>query len=221
MPETNNSSVYSDPIHLAPGDHSIIQLIPTVFKGRGFLHWSSNVKLALSSKNKLRFLTESISSSLTYVTSSKELWEELNERYNQSNAPMLYQLRKDMLHITQGDESVVEYYARFKSVWEDLRSLDGIPNCDCGAVTKCSCNLLKKIVDRDNTHMLIDFLMGLDKKYESLRGQILAMDPLPTVNRAFSKVHQSEIQQQIRNSGQGDTSDGMAMAVHKNNFRPD
>ncbi|KAK9716546.1 hypothetical protein RND81_06G240600 [Saponaria officinalis] len=211
MSETNNSSVYSDPIHLAHGDHSITQLIPTVFEGIVFLHWSRNVKLALSSKNKLGFLTgkcakpndtdpklqdwirtdytvlrwilhslsESISSSLTYVTSSKELWEELNERYNQSNAPMLYQLRKDMLHITQGDESV----------WEDLRSLDGIPNCDCGAVTKCSCYLLKKIVDRDNTHMLIDFLMGLDKKYESLRGRILAMDPLLTVNQAFSKVH--------------------------------
>ncbi|KAK9671373.1 hypothetical protein RND81_12G025800 [Saponaria officinalis] len=50
-------NVYSDPVHLAPGDNSIIQLIPVVFEGKGFIHWSRNVKLALSSKNKLGFIT--------------------------------------------------------------------------------------------------------------------------------------------------------------------
>ncbi|KAK9676192.1 hypothetical protein RND81_11G060200 [Saponaria officinalis] len=82
-----------------------------------------------------------------------------------------------------------EYYTRLKSVWEDLKSMDGLPNCDCGAVSACTCKVLKKIVDRDNKHMLIDFLMGINCKFESIRGQILAMDLVPTVNQVFAKIH--------------------------------
>ncbi|KAK9715165.1 hypothetical protein RND81_06G147100 [Saponaria officinalis] len=118
--------------------------------------------------------------------------------------------------MTQGEDTVAGYYARLKSVWEDLRSMDGIPDCSCGAITTCTCNVLKKIIDRDNKHMLIDFLMGLDKKYENLRGQILAMEPLPTVNQAFSKVYQAELQRSLSHVDVPD--DGMAMAVNQNNF---
>ncbi|KAK9733973.1 hypothetical protein RND81_04G104900 [Saponaria officinalis] len=238
-------SVYKDPIHLAPGDHSIVQLIPSVFSGKSFLHWSRNMKIALISKNKLGFingkcakpadsdpkyqdwirtnytvmrwimhsLSESVARSVSYVESSQQLWEELEERFNQTNAPLLYQLRKDMMQINQGDDSVAEYYSCLKSVWEDLKSLDGLPDCSCGILSKCSCNLLKKVVDRENKHMLIDFLMGLDKKYDDIRGQILAMDPLPSVNQAFSKIHQAELQKSISNTINSGDLDGVAMAV--------
>ncbi|KAK9756000.1 hypothetical protein RND81_01G066000 [Saponaria officinalis] len=43
----------------------------------------------------LHSLSDTIAESLSYVTSSKQLWEELDERFNQSNASYLYQLRKD------------------------------------------------------------------------------------------------------------------------------
>ncbi|KAK9707370.1 hypothetical protein RND81_07G193000 [Saponaria officinalis] len=90
--------------------------------------------------------------------------------------------------------------------------MDGLPDCECGVLSKCTCNLLKKVVDRDNKHMLIDFLMGLDKRFEAIRGQILAMNPLPTVNQAFSKVHQSELQKNIGFVDAG-VFKGMAIAV--------
>ncbi|MDP1329538.1 hypothetical protein Q6280_28585, partial [Klebsiella pneumoniae] len=70
--------------------------------------------------------------------SSKQLWEELSERYNQSNAPLLYQLRKAVVHTVQGDDPVIDYYAKLKTIWEDLRSLDEIPDCECGAFNTCT-----------------------------------------------------------------------------------
>ncbi|KAK9677598.1 hypothetical protein RND81_11G154500 [Saponaria officinalis] len=158
-------------------------------------------------------LSESVARSVSYVESSHQLWEELEERFNQTIVPLLYQLRKDMMQINQGDDFVAEYYSRLKSVWEDLKSLDGLPDCSCGMLSKCSCNLLKKIVDRDNKHMLIDFLMGLDKKFDDIRVQILAMDPLPSVNQAFSKIHQAEMQKSISNTISSGDLDGVAMAV--------
>ncbi|KAL9239310.1 hypothetical protein vseg_013645 [Gypsophila vaccaria] len=41
------------------------------------------------------------------------------------------------------------------------------------------------------------------------------MDPLPTVNQAFSKVHQAEFQKNITDTVFAESSDAVAMAVHK------
>ncbi|KAK9667377.1 hypothetical protein RND81_14G251800 [Saponaria officinalis] len=64
--------------------------------------------------------------------------------------------------------------------------------------------------------MLIDFLMGLNNEFESLRGQILAMDPLSTVNQAFAKVHQDEIQKNVA-SDVYSSVDAIAMIAQKPN----
>ncbi|KAK9704944.1 hypothetical protein RND81_07G021800 [Saponaria officinalis] len=229
MADATYSSVYKDPLHLTSGDQSLLQIVLSIFSGKSFLRWSRNITIALITKNTLGFvdgsypkpasnhanyndwirtdytcwrtvpcntvmrwiliaLSDTIADSLTYVTSSKQLWDKLTERFNQSNAPYLYQLRKDVVQIVQGDSSVAEYYSRLKSVWEDIRSLDPLPDCSCGVLTK------------DNKNNLIDFLMDVDRKFEHIRGQILAMDPLPTVNQAFAKVNQAEVQKHISNS---------------------
>ena len=42
------------------------------------------------------------------------------------------------MKIEQGNQSITEYYI-----------LKGFPNCSCGAITKCGCNLLKRILEAD------------------------------------------------------------------------
>ena len=53
------------------------------------------------------------------------------------------------------------------------------PSCSCG---KCECNIAgknAKVMEDEKAHQ---FLMGLDAElYSALRGQILALDPLPTL----------------------------------------
>ncbi|KAK9676220.1 hypothetical protein RND81_11G062500 [Saponaria officinalis] len=137
---------------------------------------------------------------MMYVSSSKQLWDEIEERCNQTNAPYLYQLRKNMVYIKQNGQPVVQYFEKLKSIWEDLNSLDPLPECDCEAIKACSCNILKKIVDRDNRNRLLDFLMGLDATYEVVRDRILSTDPLPTVNQAFFKIQQVEMQKNIHSN---------------------
>ncbi|XP_074267055.1 uncharacterized protein LOC141590356 [Silene latifolia] len=146
----------------------------------------------------LQSLIPEILESLLYVQSSKKLWDEIKERYSQANAPFLYQLRKDVMHtIQENNQSVADYFGKLKSVWEDLQSLDSLPDCECGALSKCSCSLLKKILERDNRHRLIDFLMGLDRKYDNVRSQILASDQLSTVNQAFFRIQQIEMHEEV------------------------
>ncbi|KAK9756366.1 hypothetical protein RND81_01G091700 [Saponaria officinalis] len=159
-------------------------------------------------------ISPSITNHMMYVNSSKQLWDEIGERYNQSNAPYLYQLRKSMVYIEQNGQPVVQYFGRLKSIWEDLSSLDPLPECDCDAIKAYSCNIMKKIVDRDNRNRLLDFLMGFDATYEVVVDQILSFDPLPTVNQAFFKIQQVEMQKNIHHN-EYDAHENMAMATHK------
>ncbi|GJV94594.1 zf-CCHC domain-containing protein [Tanacetum coccineum] len=50
---------------------------------------------------------------------------------------------------------------------------------------ECSCNLVEKFLEIKGRSKLIQFLMKLNDDYESVRNQILAMDPLPNVNKAY------------------------------------
>ncbi|KAK9675840.1 hypothetical protein RND81_11G035300 [Saponaria officinalis] len=76
---------------------------------------------------------------------------------------------------------------------------------------------MKKIVDRDNKNRLLDFLMGLDATYEVAKDQILSSDPLPTVNQAFFKIQQIEMQRSIHHNA-FDAQENMAMAAHKTGY---
>ncbi|XP_074299074.1 uncharacterized protein LOC141630097 [Silene latifolia] len=200
MAPTTSSSLYKDPLHLTSGDQSLLQLLPQVFTGKGFLHWSRNLRIALISKNKLGFVNGTFPQPPDTGARHHD-WIRTDYtviRWIQfSLAEDIAKISPMLLPIKQVDLSVAEYYAKLRSGWEDIRSLDPLPECDCGAISTCTCNILKKIVQRENTHHILDFLMGLHKKYDSIRNQILALDPLPNINQVYAKIHQAEVQLSI------------------------
>lgn len=81
-----------------------------------------------------------------YVTAAKDLWDEISERYGQSNAPFIYQLRRRLGNLTQGDSSIAEYYMKLKKIWDELQVLEGMPQCSFGKIVQCKCEIIKKIL---------------------------------------------------------------------------
>lgn len=60
-----------------------------------------------------------------------------------------------------------------------------VPTCTCGATEK-----IMKMLDEDKAHQ---FLMGLDDDlYSTVLSQILATDPLPSLDWMFNMVQQEE-----------------------------
>jgi len=57
--------------------------------------------------------------------------------------------------------------------------------------------MLKKLHELESRNQLLQFLMGFNSGYDQTRGQILSMDPLPSVNRAYYILQQIEKQKQI------------------------
>ena len=65
-----------------------------------------------------------------------------------------------------------------------------VPECKCAE----SCEAVKKILANDQRKKLIHFLMHHNDEYESIRGQILLLDPLPNVNKAYAMIQRVEKQ---------------------------
>ncbi|KAK9757663.1 hypothetical protein RND81_01G177900 [Saponaria officinalis] len=137
-----------------------------------------------------------IRDTVQYVSSSQALWIELAERYGQANSVKIYPLKKELGAISQENMPLIEYYSKLKRTWENIEHLDPIPLCTCGAIDSCSCKLLKRTLARDSQTKLIQFLMG-NGGYESVKTNILSMEPLPPLNKALSLLQKIERQKQV------------------------
>ncbi|GKE40870.1 hypothetical protein Tco_1464275 [Tanacetum coccineum] len=127
----------------------------------------------------------------------QELWKEIAERYGQSNGPLIYQLERELGHISQGNLSIASYFNKLKRCWDELQNFNGLPTCTCGKMRECSCGILDKFLEMDSRSKLMQLLMKLSDEYEAVRSQILGMDPLPNVNKAYYIVQHIEKQKQV------------------------
>lgn len=74
---------------------------------------------------------------------------------------------------------------------DELDTLSPIPKCIC-ATTTCVCQNARKLENYEHLMKLSQFLMGLNKRYPNVRGQILLMNPLPDLSHAYSMLLQEE-----------------------------
>lgn len=107
-----------------------------------------------------------IASTLMNMQSTKKLWEEIEERYGQTNAPQLFQLKKEIWELEQNNLGVSEYYCKLKELWDQIGELEDVPECVCGAMIKCACSIAKKMLEMQHNDRLMKFLMGLNCGYD-------------------------------------------------------
>ncbi|XP_074276882.1 uncharacterized protein LOC141600536 [Silene latifolia] len=93
-------------------------------------------------------IAKPIVNNLQYAASAKSLWSDILERYGQLNVLDLYALKKDLSNVSQDTSSILDYYGKIKNLWENIDTMDPIPQCTCGAMNNCTCQLLKRLLDR-------------------------------------------------------------------------
>ncbi|KAK4410271.1 hypothetical protein Sango_0100100 [Sesamum angolense] len=134
----------------------------------------------------LNTLAKHIVDAFYYSVSSRALWVELEAWYGDqwySNGPMIYQIQHEIASSSQGNMSVTAYYTKIKKLWDELVCLVPTPKCECG---RCTCNVNQKIDDQITSNQLAQFLMGLDDAFDHVCSQILLLEPLPQVTKAYS-----------------------------------
>lgn len=136
-------------------------------------------------------LSPQIRSSVVYMTSAKQIWDELTMRYEQTNLPKLFGLRRELSQLVQGTMSITTYYTKFKTLTDELDCISSKPRCTCA---KCVCDVNSRLDVYDQSSHLIQFLMGLGEQFTSVRGQILLMKPVPTLSQCYNMLLQEESQ---------------------------
>ena len=146
----------------------------------------------------LNSLTQDLADSVIFSTTSQAVWEDLRDSFSQSNAPRIFQIERDIACLAQDQMTVAAYYTRLKKLWDELGSYND---------TICSCGVDHK------RRKLMQFLMGLNESYNAIRGQILLMNPLPDVAKAYSSIVQEEKQRSL--GAARETTENSAMVVQR------
>ena len=118
-------------------------------------------------------MTKDLLSSVIYLNTTYEVWTDLKNRLSQGNGPRVFKLQR----------MVSNLHTKFKIVWDELVNYKSIPSCSCGV---CTCGFETAFAQYQEEECTISFLMGLNEIFATVRGQILLMEPLPSLNKVFS-----------------------------------
>ena len=110
--------------------------------------------------------------------------------------------------MSQGANDIAAYFTKVKGLWEELDDLDQIH--------AFAYNLARKMLKREQNKKLLLFLMGLNDDYNSIRGNIIMMSPLPSISQVQSMLIQEEKQREIRSSGHF-LVDSASLAIESHN----
>ncbi|KAF7804687.1 uncharacterized protein G2W53_028290 [Senna tora] len=231
---------------LSNSDQPGMVLVVSPLIGSNYIAWSTAFRTALEAKQKIRFIdgtikeptdpeehekwkpidsmvkswignsiSKEISESLVHCGSALALWKELEERFGSSCGPQLYHVQREMLTTEQGSDTITKYWSRLHRWWDEWTRISPSPRCYCG---KCTCEVNKRLDEKESSGRLMHFLMGLSQNFDSFRGQILNLDPMPTANKAYNMALQLERQREVNMTYGGSVSgtspsEGLEMAM--------
>ncbi|XP_060212115.1 uncharacterized protein LOC132639699 [Lycium barbarum] len=80
-------------------------------------------------------MTQEIARSVEYSEYAKDIWAELEERYGQADAARVFELKKELAHISQESLNIASYFNKIKQLWDEIASLSVAKarSCTCSA----------------------------------------------------------------------------------------
>ncbi|XP_058209840.1 uncharacterized protein LOC131322514 [Rhododendron vialii] len=211
----------SNPYSLHHSDHPGMILVSKLIEGDNYSTWSRAMRIALSAKNKICFVTGSIKPPSS-TDATFPLWQHCNDMvlswllnsihpdiatsviYAETSVEVWADLQE---RFSQGNDSRIyqikqeigEHRQGQQSIsvyYTKLKALwDELSSYHQMVI--CTCGGLENLNKRDEKEKVMQFLMGLNENYGPVRGQILLMQPLPDTRRVYSLVLQQEKQIEV------------------------
>ena len=138
----------------------------------------------------LNVINPKLYASMAYVDTAYAMWDNLNKRHAIANTPKIHQLKANLASCKQEGLEVVEFYNKLMGMWSELENYVKVPHCTCG---KCECEVGERVIKMINDEKTHQFLMGVnDESFSAVRSQVLARDPLPSIDTIFNIIQQEE-----------------------------
>ena len=99
-----------------------------------------------------------------------------------------------------------------KVLWDQLENFSPFPLFTCG---KCVYGINQRLANLQAKETVMKFLIGLSESFSQVKTQILLMDPLPWINKAYSLFIQEEMKRSVGNSVRVEST---ALATKLQNF---
>ena len=107
----------------------------------------------------------------------------------------MHHLKQVIAALKQDNLPISLHFTQLKGFWDEFLNYRPIPGCTYSA--KCICGLSKTLMEYQHYDYVHSFLMGLNDSFSQVRGQILLMEPLPSINKVFSLVQNDEKQRGV------------------------
>lgn len=180
---------WSRAISLALGGRSKLGYVngtikPPETSSATFDAWQSNDQLVMSWI--LNSMEPKLSEIFSYSDSSHILWESIKEMYDsQHNAARVFELKKSLAGLKQGNQTFIQHLGSMKSMWNELDLYR--PHTTESAV------LLKR-ADEDKVFQL---LASLGVEYEDLRSHLLMTPELPSFVNVCHAIQREETRRKV------------------------
>ncbi|KAG7567306.1 Reverse transcriptase RNA-dependent DNA polymerase [Arabidopsis thaliana x Arabidopsis arenosa] len=163
-----------------------------------FDDWIANNALVVSWM-KLT-IHESISTSLSHLDDSYELWTHIQKRFGVKNGQRIQRLKTELATCRQKGTPIETYYGKLSQLWRSLADYQQAKTMD----------EVRKEREEDKLHQ---FLMGLDESvYGAVKSALLSRVPLPSLEEAYTVLTQDEESKSISRLND-ERNDGVTFAV--------
>ncbi|KAL5577642.1 hypothetical protein UlMin_019341 [Ulmus minor] len=84
-------------------------------------------------------VSKEIAESIMYIDYGRDVWDDLHERFQQSNEPRSFQIKQQLRSLSQGSSDVSGYFTKLKALWDELKDFRPVSTCTCGGLKDLMC----------------------------------------------------------------------------------
>ncbi|KAK0596576.1 hypothetical protein LWI29_016954 [Acer saccharum] len=109
----------SNPFYLSNSDHPDGTISRPSVNDSLYVLWSRCNSMVMSWI--LHAVSKEIADSIMYIDNGVDVWNDLHDRFHQSNGPRIFQIKQQLNGLSQGSNDVSGYFNKLKTLWEELR----------------------------------------------------------------------------------------------------
>ena len=95
----------------------------------------------------LNSLHKNVRESVLFHNTASDIWDELNDRYGQSNKARLFQAQKAVSCMTQEDQDIANFFNKARKAWDEFAAVgatQGVPAVSVNAKSIPNCKIMTK-----------------------------------------------------------------------------
>ena len=220
--QTSPSTSIIIPTMVIKNSSTSLQITTKKLNGKNYLQWSHSASMVIHSKGKISYLDglipkpptsdssyqtwdtqnsmvmawlihsmeDNIGDTYLFYPTAKEIWDIVSLAYSDFEySSQMFELRNKAQNLKQEDSDVTQYFNALKKLWHELDLFN-----TCQWKDPEDEVLFKKMVDK---YRVYDFLAGLNRNLDEVRGRIFGVTPLLVIDEVFSEVRREEYRRKV------------------------